>query len=61
MLEQIEQDLQSICSGIGISVTLPKLNVSSAATYREYYDKETVDLVSKVFEPDILTFGYRFE
>ncbi|HDL00649.1 MAG TPA: transposase [candidate division Zixibacteria bacterium] len=58
--EQIEQDFQSICSRIGVSATLPRMNVSSAASYREYYDKETMDLVSKIFEPDILTFGYRF-
>ncbi len=59
--EQIEQDFESVCSRIGVSVSLPRINVSSAASYREYYDKETVDLVSRVFEPDILTFGYRFE
>ena len=59
--EQIEQDFQSICSRIGIDVVLPKMNISRTTSYREYYDKETVDLVSKVFEPDINAFGYRFE
>lgn len=59
--EQLNEDFQKICSRIGITVTLPKMNVSSTGSYRDYYNKETVELVNTVFELDIDTFGYSFE
>jgi len=58
--ETLSKDFQQICSRIGISTTLPRVNVSSTASYRDYYTPETVELVQNVFAPDIDTFGYTF-
>lgn len=58
--ETLDTDFDSICNRIGISASLPKLNVSNTKPYQEYYSTETRDLVNKVFEPDIKLFGYSF-
>lgn len=58
--EQLNDDFQKICSRIGIVATLPKMNVSSSGSYRDYYNPDTVALVNTTFEPDITTFGYSF-
>ena len=58
--ETLSKDFQKICSRIGISTTLPRVNVSSTASYKDYYTAETVELVNKIFKPDIDTFGYKF-
>ena len=59
--ERLEADFRTICSHIGISTTLPRLNVSRTKPYREYYTEETIELVRKTFEPDIRLFNYDFE
>lgn len=58
--ENLGRDFQTICSRIGISATLPHLNVSNTTPYQEYYNEETRELVRKTFEPDISLFGYEF-
>lgn len=58
--EQLEDDFRSICSRIGISTHLPRLNVSKMKPYRDYYNKETIELVQRTFAPDIELFGYSF-
>lgn len=58
--EQVEEDFAKICSRIGISARLPKLNVSKAKPYQEYYDHELIELVRRAFEPDISLFNYDF-
>ena len=60
LIENIEKDFQTICSQIGVSASLPKLNVSNTKPYRDYYSEKTMKLVQKVFEPDISLFGYTF-
>lgn len=39
---------------------LPKKNVSKHKHYSEYYDDETREFVTQLFERDIKTFGYTF-
>ena len=58
--ENLDSDFQKICLRIGIEATLLKLNVSNAVPYQEFYDKKTIELVSKTFATDIETFGYEF-
>lgn len=58
--ETIDRDFNAICSRIGISASLPRMNVSGTEPYREYYTEETENLVRQTFEPDVLRFGYDF-
>jgi hypothetical protein len=59
--ESLDQDFKTICDKIGISTSLPKLNVSKSRPYQEYYNDETINLVRKTFQPDIRIFNYDFE
>lgn len=58
--ENIEADFAEICRRIGVSVALPRLNVSRSRAYQEYYTDETRELVRRTFAPDIEAFGYDF-
>ena len=58
--ESLDVDFSRICSRIGISASLPKLNVSNTKPYQSYYTEKTKDLVRQAFEPDIKTFDYDF-
>lgn len=58
--ERIDEDFEKICSQIGVSASLPKLNVSNATPYREYYTDETRDIVMQTYQPDIAFLGYDF-
>jgi hypothetical protein len=59
--ERLEEDFQKICSHIGIPpISLPKINVSKGRAYQKYYNKDTIDMVRKTFEPDIDLFKYDF-
>lgn len=60
--ERLERDFDFICSRIGISTSLPKLNTSSRTKpYQDYYNVETKELVRRTFEPDIRLFEYDYE
>ena len=58
--ENIDADFREICSRIGISASLPKLNVSNTKPYQEYYSDNSRELVRRTFEPDITLFEYDF-
>jgi hypothetical protein len=58
--ENLENDFQYICSSIGVSTRLPKLNVSNKKNYRKFYTKELKELVRVAFQADIDYFGYDF-
>jgi hypothetical protein len=58
--ESLDNDFNEICSRIGISVSLPKLNVSNTKPYQSYYSEKSKELVKEAFEPDIRTFNYEF-
>ena len=59
--ENLQNDFNSICKRIGVAAKLPTLNVSKTKNYREYYDRETRELVGDAFAPDIELFGYEFD
>jgi hypothetical protein len=58
--ENLDADFAAICSRIGVSASLPKLNISNTTPYREFYGDETRELVRRTFAPDIALFGYDF-
>lgn len=58
--ENLETDFAYVCSHAGVSVSLPRLNVSNNRPYRQFYTDETVELVRNAFSSDISTFGYDF-
>ena len=58
--ENLDSDFQSICERIGVSASLPMLNVSNTDAYQDLYDENTRELVAQAFKDDITTFGYRF-
>jgi len=60
-VETMQQSYDEICSGIGIpSATLEKVNSSTRAGYRDYYDDELIKGVARVYERDLELFGYEF-
>ena len=58
--ENINTDFKKICAHIGISASLPKLNVSNTLQYQRFYGDRTKELVRQTFEPDIALFEYDF-
>ncbi|MCF7908404.1 MAG: sulfotransferase family protein [Candidatus Omnitrophica bacterium] len=58
--EKIDTDFKTICSHIGVSASLPKLNVSNTKPYQQFYNEETKNLVRQTFAADIALFGYDF-
>jgi hypothetical protein len=59
--EKLDSDFSIICSKIGINAKLGRRNISRIKPYREYYNKQTIELVRKAFKPDIELFNYDFE
>jgi hypothetical protein len=59
--ERLDEDFATICSRIGISASLPRLNASTFKSYQSYYTEASKELLRKTFEPDITLFGYDFE
>lgn len=60
-LETINDDFSFICNKLGLSASLPKVNVSNILPYQEFYDSEDRELVAKVFAKDINLLGYSFD
>jgi hypothetical protein len=58
--ETLQEDFNLICSRLGISVQLPKLNIYQTKDYKKYYNQEKFELIHQKFLPDIETFGYTF-
>lgn len=60
--ETMQDSYDEICRTLGFaSSQLDRVNSSRRRPYQEYYDRELVDLVSKVYEKDLEMFGYRFD
>lgn len=58
--ENLEMDFKEVCSRIGISTELPRLNTSDHKPYQQEYNAETQEMVRQLFEPDISYFNYQF-
>lgn len=60
--EKIDTDFSTVCSHIGVSTSLPKLNASNnTQQFQQFYTDMTRDLVSRRFKSDIELFGYDFD
>jgi len=60
-VEEMQQSYDEICDRIGIQTTqLEKANSSKHGDYRQYYDQELIDGVSKLYGRDLELFGYDF-
>ena len=61
-MENIQSDFNIICDKTGIDrLKLDHLNKSNDADYREVYNDESIDIVSKSYKKDIDYLGYKFE
>lgn len=58
--ESLNDDFNEICSQIGINTQLTHENKNKVTDYRKLYDLESAEIVAKVYENDIKTFGYSF-
>ena len=60
-IERLQEDFDEVCRRLEAPRTrLPRRNSSEHASYLEYYDEETIHLVSELYREDIERFGYRF-
>lgn len=60
-VETIEEDINSICNLIGAPyIKIKKLNKSKRGLYADYYNNESKEIVSNVYEKDIAYFNYKF-
>ena len=62
-LENIDNELNEFCleNNLECPKELPKRNKSKHKDYREYYDKETQDLVYNFYKKDFDLLGYDYE
>lgn len=59
--EKLERDFRHVCTQVGVSANLPKLNVSrKSRSFKQYYDERLVEMVREKYQPDIDLFDYRF-
>jgi hypothetical protein len=58
--ETLEADVAKLGAELGLTGTLPRLNVSERGHYRDYYDDHSRRLVAAAYAEDVETFGYHF-
>jgi hypothetical protein len=58
--ENLENDFNKVCQICKINTKLPLILKSQRKDYKFYYDKETIDIVTKLYKKDIKTFNYKF-
>lgn len=60
--ENLQKDFNKICGHINIPyIELDNSNKTKHKHYSKYYDKETKEYVSKIFQKDIEQFNYEFD
>lgn len=60
-IETFEKDLSFLCNKANIPlVDIPKENSRTPNHYTEYYDDETINIVSEFYKQDLEEFGYKF-
>lgn len=59
--ERLLRDWRKVARRIRVSAKLPKLNArNERAPYQAYYDRETRDIVGRLYRPEIELLGYEF-
>ena len=59
--ENLQSDFNYICEQIGLeALALPHLEKTEHGHYHKFYNDETRDLVSKIYQKDIELFKYEF-
>lgn len=59
--EHLADDFRLVCARLGIDRSLPHLERSVHAPFRECYDDETAEVVGRWFAADVERFGYSFD
>jgi hypothetical protein len=59
-VENIDEDFKKICTKLGLNVELPHINRTIHKYYREYYDEESLSLITDAYREDLETLGYSF-
>jgi len=58
--ENLGREFEMICNKIGVTASLPRLNISAHRPYREVYSSASAKIVAEYFQPEIEVFKYRF-
>lgn len=58
--ESLNDDFKVVCRKLGETLSLPHVKTSKRGNYRDYYDKDTIEIVARWLKKDIDNFGYRF-
>lgn len=67
-LESFEHDVYAVLDKLGFGRTIfglrlkriPHKNKGTRSDYRDYYDTDTKEIVSKLYQKDVEFFGYQF-
>jgi hypothetical protein len=60
--ERIDEDFSIVLEQLGLPrVALPRANATQHAPYRDYYCKESTELIERLFREDFSAFGYSTE
>lgn len=60
--ESLQKDFLEICRRLHITPPeLPHMVTGAGEDYREHYDKDSIELISRIYHRDIEAFGYSFE
>lgn len=59
-IENIERDFKEVSNHIGISLKIPKVNMSNHSDYKELYTEEMKSKVAKLYADDLHNFTYQF-
>ncbi len=60
-VENFDADFRTVCDRLGIQREGRRRNKSRHTDYRWYYSNETIEIVRRVYERDVVMFGYDFD
>lgn len=59
--ETLTEDFQHVCRAINLpQIELPHKIQGKGEDYRKYYDSESIDIISKIYDEEIKVFDYSF-
>lgn len=59
-MENLEADLSHVLDRLGLNYAIPHMNRSQHGHYRDYYDKDSREQVTKKYQRDLDLFRYTF-